>query len=106
MPKHNPSLNDVIEQRTAVRDIVLGGRRKLAQLEQDAAAIAAAQSDLKQQIAREAKRLVELTTLAASLLHADLSGVVGKTIQDEEPAAEVDTTHTTSEGVSYQACVL
>jgi hypothetical protein len=84
-------LLDTIEAREASRARVLELRRVAAEKDRLYRQTHTELAELAGQERRECARLVQLTTDVAQLLHADLTGIVGKRDSDAAPAPTAPT---------------
>lgn len=80
-------LDEKLQERQTVRASLLEHRKELEGLVKEAKLMANRAEALQLAVHREERRLVELSTEAASLLHADASGIVNALPEVEAPAS-------------------
>lgn len=83
----NNKLASTLLTREACRKSLLEMRRELNSKADLISAVNKSSAELALTIAKTQARLVELTTEATKLLHADLAGVVGKQVIEATPTA-------------------
>jgi hypothetical protein len=107
------AVTEALTRREASRRELLRLKQDQVRLEELAIETTRNSAANKRAIAAESRRLTELTTKCAQLLHSDLAGVIGAKIAAGSPALtdEPVTTGaqeltTTADGTQYEACVL